>query len=39
VVGRTAVGRATVVVLAMNDPEAVEVREALIDEGLFPPHE
>ena len=35
--GRTAVGRATVVVLAMNDPEAVEVRESLIDEGLFPP--
>jgi hypothetical protein len=36
-IGRTPVGRVTVVVLAMNDPEAVEVREALIDEGLFRP--
>jgi hypothetical protein len=36
-IGRTPVGRVTVAVLAMNDPEAVEVREALIDEGLFPP--
>lgn len=36
-VGRTAVGRVTVVVLAMNDPEAMEVRVALMEEGLFPP--
>jgi hypothetical protein len=36
-VGRTAVGRVTVAVLAMNDPDAVEVRQALIDDGLFPP--
>lgn len=36
-VGRTAVGRVTVAVLAMNDPEAVEVREALLEEGVFPP--
>ncbi|HTU22612.1 MAG TPA: HNH endonuclease signature motif containing protein [Gemmataceae bacterium] len=35
-VGRTAVGRVTVAVLAMNDPEAVEVRAALVDEGTFP---
>jgi hypothetical protein len=36
-VGKTAVGRTTIVVLAMNDPAVVEVREALIDEGLFRP--
>jgi hypothetical protein len=36
VVGRTAIGRVTVAVLAMNAPEAVEVREALIEEGIFP---
>jgi hypothetical protein len=35
--GRTAVGRTTIVVLAMNAPEVIEVREALMDEGLFPP--
>lgn len=31
--GKTATGRATIVVLSMNDPDAVAVREALIDEG------
>jgi hypothetical protein len=36
VVGRTAIGRTTVMVLAMNAPEAVEVRQALIEEGRFP---
>lgn len=36
-IGRTAVGRVTVAVLAMNDPEAVEVRAALLEEGTFPP--
>jgi hypothetical protein len=36
-VGRTAVGRVTVAVLAMNDPPVVEVRAALVEEGLFPP--
>jgi hypothetical protein len=36
-VGRTPVGRTTVAVLALNDPEAVSVREELIDERLFPP--
>lgn len=34
-VGRTAVGRVTVVVLAMNDPDLLEVRRALIEEGIF----
>jgi HNH endonuclease len=36
-IGRTAVGRVTVVVLAMNDPDIVEVRQALFEEGLFDP--
>jgi hypothetical protein len=36
-VGRTAIGRTTIVVLAMNDRDLVEVREALIAEGAFPP--
>jgi hypothetical protein len=36
-VGLTPVGRTTIVVLAMNDPEAVAVRQALLDEGSFPP--
>ncbi|HRI72114.1 MAG TPA: HNH endonuclease signature motif containing protein [Polyangium sp.] len=31
--GKTATGRATIVVLGINDPDAVAVREALIDEG------
>jgi hypothetical protein len=34
-VGRTAVGRVTVAVLAMNDPDLVAVRHALIDAGHF----
>ncbi len=38
-VGLTAVGRTTIRVLAMNDPEAVAVREALLEEGQFPPAE
>jgi hypothetical protein len=36
-VGTTAIGRVTVAVLAMNDPALIEVREVLLDEGLFPP--
>jgi hypothetical protein len=36
-VGRTPVGRTTVVVLNMNEPEAVAMRQALIQAGLFPP--
>jgi hypothetical protein len=37
--GRTPVGRATVAVLAMNDPDLVAVRASLIGEELFPPTE
>jgi hypothetical protein len=35
--GRTAIGRTTVVVLAMNALMRVAVRKELINEGLFPP--
>ncbi len=35
--GRTAIGRTTIVVLALNHPDVLEVRKALIEEGLFPP--
>ncbi len=38
-VGRTAVGRTTIVVLAMNDPDAVTARQELIEEGVYPPAE
>jgi hypothetical protein len=37
VVGRTPIGRTTVVVLAMNDAMARVVRAALMAEGIFPP--
>lgn len=37
VVGRTPIGRVTVDVLNMNDPAMVDLREALIEEGVFPP--
>jgi hypothetical protein len=37
VVGRTPTGRATVAVLQMNDDDRVELRQALIAEGVFPP--
>lgn len=36
-VGVTATGRVTVMVLAVNTPSYVAVREALIEEGVFPP--
>ena len=36
-VGKTAVGRATIAVLAINDARYVTVREALMAEGVFPP--
>jgi hypothetical protein len=36
-VGRTAIGRTTVVVLGMNLPHRVTLREALIASGDFPP--
>ncbi len=34
--GLTSIGRATVQVLAMNEPEFVAVREALMMEGVYP---
>lgn len=34
--GLTAIGRATVVVLNINDPFRVELREGLTEEGVFP---
>jgi hypothetical protein len=34
-IGRTATGRVTVGVLAMNDPDLVAVRQALIEGGRF----
>ena len=36
-VGRSPVGRVTIAVLAMNDPDAVRAREELLAEGVFPP--
>jgi HNH endonuclease len=36
-VGRTAVGRATVVTLGINQRRRVELRQFLIGEGAFPP--
>ena len=36
-VGRTDIGRTTVEVLEINLPHRVAMREALIDEGVFPP--
>jgi len=35
-VGRTPIGRATIAVLGMNLPLRVQLREELIDEGVFP---
>jgi len=35
--GLTPVGRATIQVLSINDPEAIAVRQALSTEGVFPP--
>ncbi len=36
-VGRTAIGRATIATLAINADHRVELRELLIAQGLFPP--
>jgi hypothetical protein len=36
-VGLTGIGRTTIAVLNINDPFRVELRQGLIDEGLFPP--
>jgi hypothetical protein len=35
-IGRTPIGRVTIAVLNINDPLRVELRQALIEEGLFP---
>jgi hypothetical protein len=37
IIARTATGRVTVSVLAMNDPDRVRLRQNLIVEGLLPP--
>jgi len=36
-VAKTAIGRATIATLRINEPDLVRKREALIDEGVFPP--
>ena len=36
-VGRTAIGRVTVALLHINDEYRIELREMLIEEGVFPP--
>lgn len=35
-VGKTAIGRTTIEVLAMNDEQMIELRTALLEEGVFP---
>ncbi len=37
IVGKTAIGRVTVIVLNSNDSDRVSLREMLIDAGVFPP--
>jgi hypothetical protein len=39
IVGRTAIGRATVTVLGMNAAKLVEIREALTESGSLKPVE
>ncbi len=36
-VGRTAIGRATITVLNINEAEAVATRGMLMEAGVFPP--
>ena len=36
-VGRTAIGRATIAVLEINLSHCINLRQSLIEEGLFPP--
>lgn len=36
-IGLTAIGRTTIRILAMNAPKMLMIRQALIDEGVFPP--
>jgi hypothetical protein len=38
-VGKTDIGRVTIDVLMINRPDRVEVRRALIEEGIFPPQQ
>jgi len=35
-VGRTSMGRTTIALLEINGPEAIALREELIEEGLYP---
>lgn len=35
--GRTRIGRTTIAVLSINHPDALAVRAALLEEGVFPP--
>jgi hypothetical protein len=34
--GKTAIGTATIAVLSINHPDAIAVRETLMEEGVFP---
>jgi hypothetical protein len=36
-VGRTPIGRVTIQVLCINNPQAIVLRQALIEDGVFPP--
>jgi hypothetical protein len=36
-IGRTAIGRVTIDVLNINDPVRVELRDELMEQGIFPP--
>ncbi len=36
-IGRTAIGRVTIDVLKINDPERIDYRRLLQEEGIFPP--
>jgi hypothetical protein len=35
-VGKTAQGRTTIEVLAMNDPDRIALRQELLEQGLLP---
>jgi hypothetical protein len=35
-IGRSPIGRVMIAVLCLNNPEAIALREGLIDEGAFP---
>ncbi len=37
--GATPIGRATIIVLAINDPFQIALRQTLLDEGVFPPED